>query len=194
MDFRPEPAPRVALDFANDSAGAGAGFSTQLTALGYRPSAAGAPSAAEGDAEAVYCRDDERGAAFRLAAQATRWLAQYPGMRDVIVAPRQDPDCAGAAAGASPLLLRIHFAAAPAQPAQWINGQWGYEGDCSSRVTITADARGLTKAFQGESETLAISSATSSLIVAGRRRYALSGDTVTVSGDGLPTRLKRCPG
>jgi hypothetical protein len=109
-------------------------------------------------------------------------------MQSVVVSPRQDPACAG---GAGPLVLRIHF---PRSPAAWINGQWGYEGDCSSRVTITADARGLTKAFQGESETLAISSATASLIVAGRRRYSLSGDTVTVSGEGLPTRMKRCPG
>ena len=114
VDFRPEPAPRVELDFANDTAGAGAEVSAQLTALGYRPGTAGQPAAAEGDAEAVYCREDERGAAFRLAAQTTRWLAQFPGMHQVIVAPRQDPACADGRARRQP--------ARPAHPLRRLGG------------------------------------------------------------------------
>jgi hypothetical protein len=192
VDFRPDPAPRVEVDFANDSAGAAAQVSAQLTALGYRPAAAGTPAAAEGDAEAVYCREDERGAAFRLAVQTTRWLAQYPGMQQVIVAPRQDPACAGAAPGASPLVLRIHFAALPAQPTQWINGQWGYEGDCANRITFAADGARLRSEFQGERIVQAIRSASETLIVTDQHSYARSGDTVAVSRGGLPYRLRRC--
>ena len=37
-----------------------------------------------------------------------------------------------------------------------------------------------------------IRSASDTLIVTDRRRYARSGDTISVSGDGLPYRLRRC--
>jgi hypothetical protein len=186
VDLRREPAPRVQLDFGGDAAAAAAAFSTELAGLGYRAAAAGRPSAAEGVAEAVYCGAGDRAAAFRLAVQATRRLARYPGMQSVVVSPRQDPACAS---GAGPMVLRIHF---PRSPAAWINGQWGYEGDCSSRVTITADARGLTKAFQGESETQAITSASAALIVTGRRSYARSGDAIAVSDGVIGYSLRRC--
>ncbi|HYI48415.1 MAG TPA: ATP-binding protein [Allosphingosinicella sp.] len=187
VDFRLEPAPRVRLDFGSDSAGAAASFSGQLASLGYHPLASSRPSAAEGAAEAVYCAEPGRAAAYRLAVQTTRWLAEFPGMQNVVVSPRLDPACGGGAA--SPLVLRVHF---PRPPAAWINGQWGRDGDCLSRVTIQADARQLTSTFDGQIDTFTIGSATDTLIVAGRRRYALAGDTVTVSGELVPYRLKRC--
>jgi hypothetical protein len=189
VDFAPDPAPRVQLDFGSHGAGAASDFSDDLIALGYRPAAASRPAAAEGAAEAVYCNARDRAAAFRLAAQATRWLAQeVPGMQSVVVGPRHDPACGG---GAGQLVLRIHI---PPSTSAWINGRWGISGDCSLPVTITATARVLNSTFGDQRQILTIDSATGESIVAGRRRYTLSGDTVTVSGEGLPTRMKRCPG
>jgi len=187
VDLRSDPAPRVQLDFGSDSASAASEFSTELAAMGYRPVAAGPSSATAGAADAVYCGEDDRAAAFRLSVQATRWLAQFPAMQTVIVSPRQDPACGGGAS--RPIVLRVHF---PRSSALWINGRWGIAGDCSIPVRIAVDGRWLRTNFQGEEGVAPITSATGSLVVAGRRTYALSGDTLTASGEGLPYQMTRC--
>ena len=185
VDFAPDPAPRVELDFGSHGTGAASDFSGQLTALGYLPAAASRPAAPEGAAEAVYCDARDRAAASRLAAQATRWLAEgVPGMHSVVVGPRHDPACGGGGAGR--LVLRIHV---PRSTSAWINGRWGVGGDCALPVTIRTNGRELVSSFGDHVSTLTIDSATSSAIVAGRRRYTL-GNAVTVTARACPPRMR----
>jgi type II secretory pathway pseudopilin PulG len=190
IDFGPVSDSEVRLDFANDIAGAAAEFSGEFIPLGYRLAAIDRPTATEGIAEAVYCRDADRGAALRLAMQASRWLAQISSMHSVVVAPRQDGDCGGSAAS-PPIVLRLYFV----RPATaWINGQWGIAGDCSNRTALAAGLRRLISTFDGERRVQEIRSATDSLIVTEQRRYARTGDGVTVSEGRITYTMRRCPG
>lgn len=191
VDLRPQSPPPVQLALANDSTGGAADLSDELAGLGYARPAAAQPAPAPGIAEALYCGAGGRDAAFRLAAQATRWVAQVPGMQSVVVTPRQDGSCG--AAGSGPIVLRIYLARADTG---WINGRWAVDGNCAASGTIATRTRQLVVDFQGRHFEEAITSATDRMIVTDRAIFSRSGAAVdvleTIGGTAIPYRITRC--
>lgn len=104
----PTKLPNVRLLHAGDeeTAAASAG---NFTDLGYSV-AASDDASARGRWEVLYCREEDRGAALRLAAIASRELAQTHGLEARTVAPVRGSDCP--APGEPGLRLIVDFSAA----------------------------------------------------------------------------------
>jgi hypothetical protein len=186
----------VSFAFGGDTNGAAAaGFTGLFGDLGYRATpaqtAAGAAGPAPGTAEALYCRDRDRDAAFQLAIRATNWLSRVPGMAGAVVVPRLDPDCAE---GAPPLTLRVAFLPSPIA---WLNGRWTPDGNCAHAVTIQVQGQRLVvRSADAPVAYQTILNTNGDVVVTDQAYFMRMGDRVTASETqtALTFNLRRCPG
>lgn len=98
---------RVRVSLAHAPRETGEQMSRQLTQLGYRLVSGAAQVDAASRADVLYCHDEDRRAAVRLAATVTRWLVQNAQIQGITVTPVPGDDCEGVAANELILLLDL---------------------------------------------------------------------------------------
>lgn len=98
---------RVRVSLAHVPRETGEQMSRQLTQLGYRLVTDAAPVDATSRADVLYCHDEDRRAAVRLAATVTRWIVQNAQIQGITVTPVPGDDCEGVATNELILLLDL---------------------------------------------------------------------------------------